>query len=198
MRISARMTWLAALVLGLGVGFLTAAVAQTPASRAQLAPGEIRLYTINCGHLEFKDLGFFSDTGDYDGGKSGAIAVPCFVIRYPKGILVWDTGLSPHFPKGPGTHPGPPGPVTEAAQDGCGDSGRGSLSLPCRPGLTAGSAFQHRPCGYARLVRPRRANCTSTTRRTSRRCRSLLPTWTDAPALAAPGSGHRQVSRPLH
>ena len=64
------------------------------------APGEIRLYTVNCGHLEFKDLSFFSDTGDYDGGKSGVIVAPCFVIRHPKGILVWDTGMSPHFPKG--------------------------------------------------------------------------------------------------
>lgn len=103
MRFSARMTWLAALVLGLGgVGLLSAAVAQTAArgAPAPLAPGEIRLYTINCGHLEFKDLSFFSDTGDYDGGKSGVIAVPCFVIRHPQGILVWDTGLSPHFPKG--------------------------------------------------------------------------------------------------
>ena len=103
MHFSARMTWLAAWVLGLGVGLLATAVAQTPASgtHAQaLAPAEIRLYTINCGHLEFKDLSFFSDTGDYDGGKSGVIAVPCFVIRHPKGILVWDTGLSPQFPKG--------------------------------------------------------------------------------------------------
>jgi N-acyl homoserine lactone hydrolase len=69
-------------------------------SQAPLAPGEIRLYTLDCGHLEFKDLSFFSDTGEYDGGKSGVIAVPCFVIRHPKGILVWDTGLSPAFPKG--------------------------------------------------------------------------------------------------
>jgi glyoxylase-like metal-dependent hydrolase (beta-lactamase superfamily II) len=69
--------------------------AQTPQSS-----GEIRLYTLDCGHLEFKDLSFFSDTGEYDGGKSGAIAVPCFLIRHPKGILMWDTGLSPAFPKG--------------------------------------------------------------------------------------------------
>jgi N-acyl homoserine lactone hydrolase len=89
---------LAALVV-LAWGVMPAgAAAQTPAGAA--VPGEIRLYTVNCGHLEFKDLSFFSDTGEYDGGKSGVIAVPCFVIRHPKGILVWDTGLSPHFPKG--------------------------------------------------------------------------------------------------
>jgi hypothetical protein len=81
MRFSARMTWLTALVLA--VGLLSAATAQTPAGAhvhaEALAPGEIRLYTLNCGHLEFKDLSFFSDTGEYDGGKSGVIAVPCFV-----------------------------------------------------------------------------------------------------------------------
>jgi len=85
------------------VTFWAAVFASAGAAAAQsspLAPGEIRLYTLDCGHLEFKDLSFFSDTGDYEGGKSGAIAVPCFVIRHPKGILVWDTGLSPAFPKG--------------------------------------------------------------------------------------------------
>ncbi|HXR90203.1 MAG TPA: N-acyl homoserine lactonase family protein [Steroidobacteraceae bacterium] len=90
--------WWAALVV-LAWGAMSAgAAAQTPAAAA--APGEIRLYTVNCGHLEFTDLSFFSDTGDYDGGKSGVIVAPCFVIRHPKGILVWDTGMSPHFPKG--------------------------------------------------------------------------------------------------
>jgi N-acyl homoserine lactone hydrolase len=99
MRSSARAFsgWLAALVVLASGALLAGAVAQT---QAAAAPGEIRLYTINCGHLEFKDLSFFSDTGDYDGGKSGVIVAPCFVIRHPKGILVWDTGMSPHFPKG--------------------------------------------------------------------------------------------------
>jgi N-acyl homoserine lactone hydrolase len=98
MRCSSVRGWLATLLIA-GCGVLlssTAARGQT----ASPGPGEIRLYTLDCGHLEFKDLSFFSDTGEYDGGKSGAIAVPCFVIRHPRGILVWDTGLSPHFPKG--------------------------------------------------------------------------------------------------
>lgn len=88
--------WLAALVL-LACGVIPA---PAPAQIQAAAPGQIRLYALNCGHLEFKDLSFFSDTGDYDGGKSGAIVAPCFLIRHPKGILVWDTGMSPHFPKG--------------------------------------------------------------------------------------------------
>ncbi|MGE5640933.1 MAG: N-acyl homoserine lactonase family protein [Clostridia bacterium] len=52
----------------------------------------IRLYTLDCGRASFQDMGFLSDTGDYD-GKPGKVADPCFVIRHPKGILLWDTGL---------------------------------------------------------------------------------------------------------
>jgi glyoxylase-like metal-dependent hydrolase (beta-lactamase superfamily II) len=41
-------------------------------------------------------MGQFSDTGEYD-GKQGDIADPCFVIRHPKGVLLWDTGLGDKF-----------------------------------------------------------------------------------------------------
>ena len=52
----------------------------------------LRLYALDCGHVEFKNMGLFSDTGEYE-GKPGSAVVPCFVIRHPKGTLVWDTGL---------------------------------------------------------------------------------------------------------
>ncbi len=52
----------------------------------------IRLYAVDCGTLSFKDMSMFSDTGKYD-GKTGSIIDPCFVIRHPSGVLVWDTGL---------------------------------------------------------------------------------------------------------
>jgi N-acyl homoserine lactone hydrolase len=52
----------------------------------------VRLYTLDCGRAELKDMASFSDTGEYD-GKPGAIAVACFVIQHPKGTLVWDTGM---------------------------------------------------------------------------------------------------------
>ena len=56
----------------------------------------IRLYTLDCGRVDFKNMGIFSDTGEYD-GKPGALVVPCFVIRHPKGTLLWDTGLGDKF-----------------------------------------------------------------------------------------------------
>jgi N-acyl homoserine lactone hydrolase len=71
---------------------------------------ELRLYVLDCGHATFKDMGGFSDTGEYD-GKPGEIAAPCFLIRHPKGDLLWDAGLGDHynFPKegsdaAPGVH----------------------------------------------------------------------------------------------
>lgn len=53
---------------------------------------EIHHYTLDCGHAEFHDMAPFSDTGEYD-GQSGGVAAPCFLIRHPKGTLLWDTGL---------------------------------------------------------------------------------------------------------
>lgn len=52
----------------------------------------VRLYALDCGHIDFKDMGFFSDTGEYD-GKPGSVVATCWVIQHPKGVLVWDTGL---------------------------------------------------------------------------------------------------------
>jgi glyoxylase-like metal-dependent hydrolase (beta-lactamase superfamily II) len=61
----------------------------------------VRLYALDCGHASSKDMGFLSDTGEHD-GKSFSVAVPCFVIRHPKGTLLWDTGLGDRLAgKGP-------------------------------------------------------------------------------------------------
>lgn len=56
----------------------------------------LRVYALDCGRIAFNDLGNFSDTGEYD-GVAGALAEPCFLIRHPKGDLLWDTGLGDHF-----------------------------------------------------------------------------------------------------
>jgi len=58
-----------------------------------VAGAQVRLYTLDCGRASAPDMGFLSDTGEYD-GKSFTVADPCFVIRHPKGVLLWDTGLS--------------------------------------------------------------------------------------------------------
>jgi N-acyl homoserine lactone hydrolase len=71
---------------------LVAALAVAAPHSASEEVNEVRLYAMDCGRAELKDMSIFSDTGEYD-GKPGAITVSCFLIRHPKGILVWDTGL---------------------------------------------------------------------------------------------------------
>jgi N-acyl homoserine lactone hydrolase len=66
------------------------------AANCLAAAAPVRLYVLDCGVATFKDMGGFSDTGDYD-GQSGEVAVPCFLIRHPKGDLIWDLGLGDHF-----------------------------------------------------------------------------------------------------
>ena len=52
----------------------------------------VRLYALDCGRIALDDLGIFADTGEYD-GKPAELAAPCFLIRHPKGDLLWDAGI---------------------------------------------------------------------------------------------------------
>ncbi len=65
------------------------------------APPEIRLYVLDCGRLDMRDMGMFDDSGALD-GKPGTMSVPCFLIRHPKGYLLWDTGLGDALADHPG------------------------------------------------------------------------------------------------
>ena len=76
---------------------LIAALAITSASAAAADP---RLYAIDCGRGEFSDLGPFSDTGEYD-GQPGTVMASCFLIRHPKGTLLWDAGLGDRYAEPP-------------------------------------------------------------------------------------------------
>jgi N-acyl homoserine lactone hydrolase len=51
-----------------------------------------RIYVLDCGSIHFEDIGFFSDTGGFD-GKKGEFASTCILVGHPKGWLMWDTGL---------------------------------------------------------------------------------------------------------
>ena len=65
--------------------------AQTIATPTKNQP-EIRLYTLDCGRLDFDDMKDVSDTDDYAGQK-GVMAVSCFLIRHGDDWLLWDAGL---------------------------------------------------------------------------------------------------------
>lgn len=57
------------------------------------APAGVRLSAFECGRLVQPDLGRFNDTMLFAGERREFIA-GCFLVRHPKGVLLWDTGLS--------------------------------------------------------------------------------------------------------
>jgi glyoxylase-like metal-dependent hydrolase (beta-lactamase superfamily II) len=56
------------------------------------APPSLRLYAMDCGHVEISDARAFSDEHAYDGRPVQGI-VPCYLIRHPHGDLIWDAGF---------------------------------------------------------------------------------------------------------
>ena len=62
-----------------------------PAQAAKPSP-DIALYAMDCGRLTMADADAFADDGSYK-GVAKELVVPCFLIRHPKGDLIWDTGL---------------------------------------------------------------------------------------------------------
>ncbi len=65
--------------------------AAAPAQAAKPSP-DIALYAMDCGRLTMADADAFADDGSYK-GVAKELVVPCFLIRHPKGRLIWDTGL---------------------------------------------------------------------------------------------------------
>ncbi|WP_341676288.1 N-acyl homoserine lactonase family protein [Niveibacterium sp. SC-1] len=78
--------------LAVSFSLLAGVFALAPSAQAAEPVSSVRLYALDCGRVHFNDGGIFSDTGEYD-GKPLDLAAPCFVIRHPKGTLLWDTGL---------------------------------------------------------------------------------------------------------
>lgn len=68
-----------------------AAMLAAPALAAKPSP-DIRLYAMDCGRLTMADTDAFADDGSYK-GVAKSLIVPCFLIRHPKGDLIWDTGV---------------------------------------------------------------------------------------------------------
>lgn len=91
-------------------------------SRAADDSTSIRLYALDGGHIEIADMSMFSDTGEGE-GKSSKLVSSAYLIRHPKGDLLWDSGfgdaiadqkdgLSP----GPGYHISVPTKVVDQLQ----------------------------------------------------------------------------------
>lgn len=70
--------------------FLVAALLLSFTTNA--SDNSIKLYALDCGRLEMFNIGTFASDGTFD-GQSAKLAVPCFLIRHPKGTLLWDLGI---------------------------------------------------------------------------------------------------------
>jgi N-acyl homoserine lactone hydrolase len=60
-------------------------------SNNAISANNIKLYAMDCGSYDVADMESLSSTGAYDGQKL-QMANPCFLIRHPKGDLLWETG----------------------------------------------------------------------------------------------------------
>ena len=84
-----RLLALMAVLLGLG------------STAAASTPPDVRLYTLDCGRIDFKDMAVFSDTGEHD-GEPGIMPVTCFLIRHGGDWMLWDAGLGDEIAASPG------------------------------------------------------------------------------------------------
>lgn len=75
---------LCASLMLLGSTAFAAGTAATPAS--------LRLYVMDCGTIDVKDVAEFSPGVDV--GMKKTLTDSCYLIMHPKGVLMWDTGLS--------------------------------------------------------------------------------------------------------
>jgi N-acyl homoserine lactone hydrolase len=81
------------LIAAVGLAACSPAEDATETASAPEASDEaLRLYTFDCGRIDMLDLGLFSSNGEYAGRENNA-ADMCFLIRHPKGDLMWDAGL---------------------------------------------------------------------------------------------------------
>ncbi|MEQ1808437.1 MAG: N-acyl homoserine lactonase family protein [Terricaulis sp.] len=52
----------------------------------------VRLYAIDCGRLEIPDISIFSDEPNLP-SEARSLVDPCYLVRHPRGDLIWDTGI---------------------------------------------------------------------------------------------------------
>lgn len=52
----------------------------------------LHMFMLDCGNIQISDLDGFSNAGDY-AGVAATFSDTCWLIRHPKGDLLWDLGL---------------------------------------------------------------------------------------------------------
>ena len=74
------------------IRYLVTTIALALNFAATAAPTTTQVHVLQCGEVNVLEMGVFSDRGEYD-GQQGQLGVTCYLIRHPKGDLLWDTGL---------------------------------------------------------------------------------------------------------
>ena len=62
------------------------------AAKVRPSPSGLKLYAMDCGTYDIPNADAFADDGAYK-GVARSLVIPCYLIRHPKGDLVWDTGV---------------------------------------------------------------------------------------------------------
>ena len=65
-------------------------------SAASATAAEVELWRLDCGQIEVRDLGVFSDTFNYS-GQTRTLTNSCYLIRHDKDYMLWDAGLPTAF-----------------------------------------------------------------------------------------------------
>ncbi len=78
------------------VAFVVALAVCYSCAQACAAGAAVRLITLDCGRIDIADMDAFADDGSYK-GVARRLVVPCYLIRHPKGNLLWDAGIGDQF-----------------------------------------------------------------------------------------------------
>lgn len=86
---------LRSLLLPVALATLAACATQAPGPAAPVAGpvvNKLRVYVLDCGHIDVLDESIFSP-GVHQ-GRHKTLVGSCYLVAHPKGVLLWDTGLS--------------------------------------------------------------------------------------------------------
>ncbi len=61
-------------------------------SKPAVMKASVKVYALECGRIDMLDLSIFDKGGAYAGRTNKAVN-SCYLVRHPKGDLLWDTGL---------------------------------------------------------------------------------------------------------
>lgn len=79
--------------VALTAGALTAAGLSAGIAAAQAADAaDVKLWRLDCGRIQVKDLSAFSDTYDF-AGTTRVLTDSCYLIKHDDAYLLWDAGL---------------------------------------------------------------------------------------------------------